>query len=97
MKKIIACIALTLLFILSAAASFFVNDLSAYRHWMLDNRPKIMENFGHSTKDRKGPLPQAPKGDPHFKDNDHHPMKKSASLEGAPERNTTPPTTSNNT
>lgn len=97
MKKIIACIALTLLFILSAAASFFVNDLSAYRHWMMDNRPKIMENFGHSTKDRKGPLPQAPKRDPHFKDNDHHPMKKSAPLEGTPEKNTTPPTTSNNT
>lgn len=97
MKKIVACIALTLLFILSAAVSFFVNDLSAYRHWMMDNRPKIMENFGHSTKDRKGPLPQAPKGDPHFKDNDHHPMKKSAPLEGAPERNTTPPATSNNT
>lgn len=97
MKKIVACIALTLVFIMSATASFLVNDLSAYRHWMMDNRPKIMENFGHDNKDKKGRMPQGPKESPHFKENDHHPMKKSAPPEGALEKNTTPPATSDNT
>ena len=97
MKKIVACIALTLVFIMSATASFLVNDLSAYRHWMMDNRPKIMENFGHDNKDKKGRMPQGPKESPHFKENDHHPIKKSAPPEGIPERNTTPPATSDNT
>ncbi len=73
MKKIIACIALTLVFIMSAAASFFVNDLSAYRHWMMDNRPKIMENFGHKDKDKKVRPPQRENENPRKEDkrNDH--------------------------
>lgn len=78
MKKIVACIALTLVFIISATASFLVNDLSAYRHWMMNNRPKIMENFGHRDKDKK--MRPSPKGaetshqdmSKDFRGKDHH-------------------------
>ena len=46
MKKIVVCIALAIISMMSAAASFLVNDAPAYRNWAQVNRPKIMETFG---------------------------------------------------
>lgn len=43
MKKIVVCIALAIISMMSAAASFLVNDAPAYRNWAQVNRPKIME------------------------------------------------------
>ena len=72
MKKIVVCIALAIISMMSAAASFLVNDAPAYRDWAQMNRPKIMETFGKDKKDKldkrdKMPPPAARPGreDPH--------------------------------
>ena len=52
MKKIVVCIALVIISMMSAAASFLVNDAPAYRDWAQMNRPKIMETFGKDKKDK---------------------------------------------
>ena len=52
MKKIVVCIALAIISMISAAASFLVNDAPAYRDWAQMNRPKIMETFGKDKKDK---------------------------------------------
>lgn len=52
MKKIVVCIALAVISMMSAAASFLVNDAPAYRDWAQMNRPKIMETFGKDKKDK---------------------------------------------
>lgn len=52
MKKIVVCIALAIVSMMSAAASFLVNDAPAYRDWAQMNRPKIMETFGKDKKDK---------------------------------------------
>lgn len=52
MKKIVVCIALAIISMMSAAASFLVNDAPAYRDWAQMNRPKIMETFGKDKKDK---------------------------------------------
>lgn len=52
MKKIVVCIALAIISMMSAAASFLVNDAPAYRDWAKMNRPKIMETFGKDKKDK---------------------------------------------
>ncbi len=87
MKKIIVCIALTLVCIMSATVSFLVNDISTYRAWMLDNRPQIMQNFGHKDKDKKMRPPQRENENPRKEDRrddhgkDHHDMKRPAPQE----------------
>lgn len=62
MKKIVVCIALAIISMMSAAASFLVNDAPAYRNWAQMNRPKIMETFG---KDKKDKLDKPGKMPPH--------------------------------
>ncbi len=57
MKKIVVCIALAVISMMSAAASFLVNDAPAYRNWAQVNRPKIMETFGRDKKDKPGKMP----------------------------------------
>lgn len=57
MKKIVVCIALAIISMMSAAASFLVNDAPAYRDWAKLNRPKIMETFGHDKKEKPGKMP----------------------------------------
>lgn len=57
MKKIVVCIALAIISMMSAAASFLVNDAPAYRDWAKLNRPKIMETFGHDKKEKPGKTP----------------------------------------
>ena len=57
MKKIVVCIALAIISMMSAAASFLVNDAPAYRDWAQMNRPKIMETFGHDKKEKTGKMP----------------------------------------
>ena len=57
MKKIVACIALAIISMMSAAASFLVNDAPAYRNWAQMNRPKIMETFGRDKKEKPGKMP----------------------------------------
>ena len=57
MKKIIVCIALAIISMMSAAASFLVNDAPAYRSWAQVNRPKIMETFGRDKKEKPGKMP----------------------------------------
>ena len=57
MKKIVVCIALAIISMMSAAASFLVNDAPAYRNWAQVNRPKIMETFGRDKKDKPGKMP----------------------------------------
>lgn len=58
MKKIVVCIALAIISMMSAAASFLVNDAPAYRNWAQVNRPKIMETFGRDKKEKcPRPLP----------------------------------------
>lgn len=52
MKKVVVCIALAIISMMSAAASFLVNDAPAYRDWAQMNRPKIMETFGKDKKDK---------------------------------------------
>lgn len=52
MKKIVVCIALAIISMMSAAASFLVNDAPAYRDWAQMNRPRIMETFGKDKKDK---------------------------------------------
>ena len=54
MKKIVVCIALAIISMMSAAASFLVNDAPAYRNWAQVNRPKIMETFGRDKKEKPG-------------------------------------------
>ena len=58
MKKIVACIALAIISMMSAAASFLVNDAPAYRNWAQMNRPKIMETFGRDKKEKPGKMPR---------------------------------------
>lgn len=68
MKKIIFCIAFAIIAMITAAASFVVNDIAAYRSWATANQPKIMETFGHKDKKDKDhrkdrhapPPPQVP-------------------------------------
>lgn len=86
MKKIVVCIALALISMMSAAASFLVNDAPAYRDWAKLNRPKIMETFGHDKKEKPGKMPppaarprkeepRAPmmeQPSPKMEDKDHH-------------------------
>lgn len=65
MKKIVVCIALAIISMMSAAASFLVNDAPAYRNWAQVNRPKIMETFGRDKKEKPGKMPRplsAPEG-----------------------------------
>lgn len=57
MKKIVVCIALAIISMMSAAASFLVNDAPAYRDWAQMNRPKIMETFGKDKKDKRDKMP----------------------------------------
>lgn len=57
MKKIVVCIALAIISMMSAAASFLVNDAPAYRDWAQMNRPKIMETFGHDKKEKPDKMP----------------------------------------
>ncbi len=57
MKKIVVCIALAIISMMSAAASFLVNDAPAYRDWAQMNRPKIMETFGKDKKDKLDKMP----------------------------------------
>lgn len=57
MKKIVVCIALAIISMMSAAASFLVNDAPAYRDWAQMNRPKIMETFGRDKKEKPGKMP----------------------------------------
>lgn len=64
MKKIIISIALAMVSMMTAAVSFMVNDVSAYKNWAQISRPQIMESFGHKDKkdrppmkdDRRGPM-----------------------------------------
>lgn len=86
MKKIVVCIALAIISMMSAAASFLVNDAPAYRDWAKLNRPKIMETFGHDKKEKPGKMPppaarprkeeqRAPmmeQPSPKMEDKDHH-------------------------
>lgn len=86
MKKIVVCIALAIISMMSAAASFLVNDAPAYRNWAQVNRPKIMETFGRDKKEKPGKLPplaarprkeeqRAPMmnpSHPKMEDKDHH-------------------------
>ncbi len=86
MKKIVVCIALAIISMMSAAASFLVNDAPAYRDWAQMNRPKIMETFGHDKKEKPGKIPppaarprkeeqRAPmmkQPSPKMEDKDHH-------------------------
>lgn len=86
MKKIVVCIALAIISMMSAAASFLVNDAPAYRDWAQMNRPKIMETFGHDKKEKPGKMPppaarprkeepRAPMmnpSNPKMEDKDHH-------------------------
>lgn len=58
MKKIVVCIALAIISMMSAAASFLVNDAPAYRNWAQVNRPKIMETFGRDKKDKPDKMPR---------------------------------------
>lgn len=58
MKKIVVCIALAVISMMSAAASFLVNDAPAYRNWAQMNRPKIMETFGRDKKEKPGKMPR---------------------------------------
>ena len=57
MKKIVVCIALAIISMMSAAASFLVNDAPAYRNWAQVNRPKIMETFGREKKEKPSKMP----------------------------------------
>lgn len=86
MKKIVVCIALAIISMMSAAASFLVNDAPAYRNWAQVNRPKIMETFGRDKKEKPGKMPppavrpgrEAPHAPmmnpstPKMEDKDHH-------------------------
>lgn len=86
MKKIVVCIALAIISMMSAAASFLVNDAPAYRDWAQMNRPKIMETFGKDKKEKPGKMPppaarprkeeqRAPmmeQPSPKMEDKDHH-------------------------
>lgn len=86
MKKIVVCIALAIISMMSAAASFLVNDAPAYRNWAQVNRPKIMETFGRDKKEKPGKMPppaarprkeehRAPMmnpSTPKMEDKDHH-------------------------
>lgn len=58
MKKIVVCIALAIISMMSAAASFLVNDAPAYRNWAQVNRPKIMETFGRDKKESRAKCPR---------------------------------------
>ena len=86
MKKIVVCIALAIISMMSAAASFLVNDAPAYRNWAQVNRPKIMETFGRDKKEKPSEMPppaarprkeeqRAPMmnpSHPKMEDKDHH-------------------------
>lgn len=74
MKKIIFCIAFAIIAMITAAASFVVNDIAAYRAWATTNQPKIMETFGHKDKKDKDRRPPAMRDSEKnkSKDKDHH-------------------------
>ena len=55
MRKIIISMVLAILSLMVGTFSFLVNDLAAYRQWMIDNGPQIMENFGHHDKQKNPP------------------------------------------
>ncbi len=82
MKKVIFCIALALVSMMTAAVSFMVNDVATYKEWAAISRPRIMENFGHKDKkdrgpedrrdDRKGPMKDDRKAPPPKDEKSHH-------------------------
>ena len=86
MKKIVVCIALAIISMMSAAASFLVNDAPTYKNWAQVNRPKIIETFGRDKKEKLGKIPppaarprkeeqRAPMmnpSHPKMEDKDHH-------------------------
>ncbi len=86
MKKVIFCIALALVSMMTAAVSFMVNDVATYKEWAAISRPRIMENFGHKDKkdrgpedrrdDRKGPMKDDRKAPPPKEEKSHHDKEK---------------------
>ncbi len=45
MKRIIFCIALSVISLAVAVGSFLTNDIASYKHWIRDNAPKAAESF----------------------------------------------------
>lgn len=52
MKKIITCMVLSLVSLLIAAGSFFVNDISAHHNWIETNRATLSVYFHDKNHDR---------------------------------------------
>ena len=52
MKKIIICMVLSLVSLLIAAGSFFVNDISAHHNWIETNRETLSVYFHDKNHDR---------------------------------------------
>ncbi len=45
MKRIIFCIALSVISLAVAVGSFLTNDVVSYKHWLRDNAPKAADSF----------------------------------------------------
>lgn len=45
MKRIIFCIALSVISLAVAIGSFLTNDVASYKHWLRDNAPKAADSF----------------------------------------------------
>jgi hypothetical protein len=59
MKRIISCIALSVISLAIAIGSFLTNDVISYKTWIRENAPKAVESFDKHTRrapDEKRPL-----------------------------------------
>ncbi len=45
MKRIILCMALSVVFLAIAIGSFLTQDVAAYKHWIFENVPRAAEKF----------------------------------------------------
>lgn len=58
MKRIILCMALSVISLAIAIGSFLTQDVAAYKHWIFENVPRAAEKFDrhmHKGPDEKRP------------------------------------------
>ncbi len=60
MKRIIFCIALSVISLAVAVGSFLTNDVVSYKHWLRDNAPKAADSFDkhmrRASDERRAPV-----------------------------------------
>ena len=77
MKRIIFCIALSVISLAIAIGSFLTNDVVSYKNWMKDNAPKAADSFDKHMRrapdEKRPPMPEKKHGE-HKAETKHAPL-----------------------